>query len=189
MKYTFYLFVFLCNTQFVTTWRSFTFRFSAIQCTKRSQLISYINCSIPQPTGPRDGLSLSLKFSTAIVNPYLDLIVTATRSSQSEFVIVNITQFDGCKFLQNSNRFNLLKILRNEFEKFAKMPNKCPVAKGTEIHVKNMSLDPERFPPYVPQTGFKTEVRLWEKYMPLFNLNVIGRVDMKKRITKQQSNK
>ncbi|XP_050338099.1 uncharacterized protein LOC126764460 [Bactrocera neohumeralis] len=118
MKYTFYLFVFLCNTQFVTTWRSFTFRFSAIQCTKRSQLISY-----------------------------------------------------------------------NEFEKFAKMPNKCPVAKGTEIHVKNMSLDPERFPPYVPQTGFKTEVRLWEKYMPLFNLNVIGSVDMKKRITKQQSNK
>ncbi|XP_028898407.1 uncharacterized protein LOC114804395 [Zeugodacus cucurbitae] len=187
MKYSFYLFLLMCHTQYVTTWRSFAFRFSTIQCTKRSQLISFVNCSVAEQNGVKYGVSFSLKFSTAIVNPYLDVIVTAIRNSQPEFVIINITHFDGCKFLQNTNPFNLLQILRNEFEKFSKIPNKCPVAKDTEIHVKNMSLDPEKFPPYVPQTGFRTEVRLWEKDTVILNLMVNGSVDTKKRINRQKT--
>lgn len=72
---------------------------------------------------------MNLRFNTQLLKPKLDFLIVNERPSEKDFVLVNFTNVDGCSFLQNKDTYNILQIIRQEFEKYANLPEKCPVAK------------------------------------------------------------
>lgn len=53
---------------------------------------------------------------------------------------------------------------------------------NTEIIVKQLRIDPNNFPPYVPDAKFRVDVFLKEDLELIFSLFVRGRVESKKRL-------
>lgn len=73
--------------------------------------------------------NMNLRFNVQLVRPKLDFLIINERPSEKDFVLVNFTNVDGCLFLQNKDTYNILQIIRQEFQKYANLPNECPVKK------------------------------------------------------------
>lgn len=72
---------------------------------------------------------MNLRFNVELFKPKLDFWIINERPHEKDFVLVNFTNVDGCLFLQNKDTFNILQIIRKEFQKYSNLPEKCPVAK------------------------------------------------------------
>lgn len=50
-----------------------------------------------------------------------------------------------------------------------------------EINIKNLVLDPDNFPPYVPENKFRVEALFKENNRKMLSLVVRGRIESKKK--------
>ncbi|XP_037952268.1 uncharacterized protein LOC119682824 [Teleopsis dalmanni] len=131
-----------------------------------------------------EGINMNIKFGGMIQKPKLMLTLYSVKNDQPDFIIVNVTNIDGCQFLEgNGGLLNLLQIIRKQFAKYSNIPKRCPVAKHTEIYVKDLHLEADSFPPYMPESKYNIEVKLWEQTTPVLELLINGTVEYKNRRT------
>ncbi|XP_023301059.2 uncharacterized protein LOC111683239 [Lucilia cuprina] len=159
----------LISGELCLAWRSFNIRFDTTECKQNNKMTDFLNCSIVKLKRNQEVFNMNVRFNTKLIKPKLDFWIINERPDEKDFVLVNFTNVDGCLFLQNKDTYNILQIIRKEFEKYSNLPEKCPVEKLTHITVKQLKIDPDSFPPYIPETKFRVEVYLKEDLYEYIN--------------------
>ena len=104
-------------------------RFNAVNCKNDSTIISNVDCGLAVIKRNQKGLQINMTFLRDIRKPRLALFLSKTTTDKKEVVLLDVRNFDGCQFFENKVGFGILQIVRNELEKYASFPRKCPLAK------------------------------------------------------------
>uniref|UniRef100_A0A1I8Q5D4 Cytochrome P450 n=1 Tax=Stomoxys calcitrans TaxID=35570 RepID=A0A1I8Q5D4_STOCA len=115
-----------------------------------------------------------------MIKPQLDVLIIVEGSQNEKLEVANITNMDFCSFLEGKGAFKIMELWRNELMRSSNVPKKCPLKKGTVLNVNKFNINPDNFPPYVPEAGLRLQAILKERSVVLLTLNIHGVVKYKK---------
>ncbi|XP_075145794.1 uncharacterized protein LOC142220500 [Haematobia irritans] len=168
--------IFLASIHLSKAWRPFYFTFEKLDYTKDSQFLGFLNCSFVRSKRNIESFNMNAKVAKDLKRPQLDLLIIGG----NHYELANITNMDICSFLESKGTFKLIQIIRNEIARSSNLPRKCPVAKGTMLYVKNFNINPDNFPPYIPEATLSVVAVLKENNKPVMKIDIRGAVKHKK---------
>ncbi|XP_037941812.1 uncharacterized protein LOC119674728 [Teleopsis dalmanni] len=94
----------------------------------------------------------------------------------TEFVILNLTNMNGCELLGNSKQTTLLKIGREHMDRFSNMPRHCPFLKSQVYYIRGFRADMNSFPAFSFDSEFHVFFDFIVQQQTLFKGFILTRV-------------
>ncbi|XP_013117434.2 uncharacterized protein LOC106094742 [Stomoxys calcitrans] len=164
----------------IGAWRPFYFAFDKVEHTKNVQTIGFLNCSFIRTKRNTETFCMNANLVRDMIKPQLDVLIIVEGSQNEKLEVANITNMDFCSFLEGKGAFKIMELWRNELMRSSNVPKKCPLKKGTVLNVNKFNINPDNFPPYVPEAGLRLQAILKERSVVLLTLNIHGVVKYKK---------
>ena len=107
---------------------------------KPQTLIKQLNCGVSKNIKRR---SFSIEFMLAEdVNEFgINMKIQLPRKGQSEFVLLDLKNIEGCKILSNKNQATLVQLGRSTLDRFSNIPHSCPFKKNVLYYIRNFRVD------------------------------------------------
>ncbi|XP_055923443.1 uncharacterized protein LOC129953922 [Eupeodes corollae] len=160
--------------------RSFDVAFESISCTTNVKYanISTTSCYVDDSQKPPKGY-VSIEMSKVVTNLNMSIDLIALKSNTEHFKVFSEKNVDGCMFMENKIETTMLKIVYEITTTGGKYP-KCPITKDNHIDLKGITIDAEKFPPYLPEAKYSMSLKTYIGPEILFRIDVITKVIQKK---------
>ena len=105
----------------------------------------------------RRSFSIELEFKKDLKHFLINICIVLPRKNEENFVLLNLTNIDGCKLLSNKNQATFIKLGRSTLDRFGNIPHQCPFKKDNPYYIRNFRADMNMMPAFT----FETEMLLW----------------------------
>lgn len=97
-------------------------------------------------------------------------------------LLVDIKDVDVCGLLNDSSGSSrIISMLKDLLASKGKLPEKCPILKGSQFTFNNVNMDPTSFP-FLPEMNFKVVMMFSLNSVPnSFSVNVTGNIVNRRR--------
>lgn len=120
---------------------------------------SVLSCGLGK-NHKRRTFTIELKFTTEIKRWFLNMKITLPHKP-NDFVLLNLSNIDGCKLLENKNQVTLLQLGRNNLDRYSNVPKNCPFLKDTLYYVRGFRFDLQ----LLPALRFETETHVFYQFI------------------------
>ncbi|XP_055923446.1 uncharacterized protein LOC129953925 [Eupeodes corollae] len=133
--------------------RGFDIYLNEVNCTSNPKFVHTSVCFIDKAQYKQGRLFLDFLIIDDIPKFSISLEIFIIRSANEKFSLINLKNYDGCAFLGEKSETNLVNIYKEILAKAGELPI-CPLSKDLKLSFKNLGIDADKFPPYLPDANF-----------------------------------
>ncbi|XP_055903594.1 uncharacterized protein LOC129939564 [Eupeodes corollae] len=177
----FLIWIFYILLHIVSGKRGFDIVMESLKCTADPKYIGKNDCFIDKSI-KQGKANADLEFIHEIPTLTYSLTIDALRGNSEHFTLINLQNADGCAFLEGKLDGNLVKIYRETLIQGGNFPIKCPIVKDYHLELKNIVVDVEKFPPYLPEAKFVIKAQVKMEKVLFLEIELNGTVVQKRKI-------
>ncbi|XP_068144467.1 uncharacterized protein [Drosophila tropicalis] len=160
--------------------------FNNCSCTREDpeNVLSHLSCGISK-SSKRPTFTIELEFRQPVVKFKVNMRVVLPRpkSVGDDFPLFNLTDIDGCNLLSNKNQITMIKLGRENMDRFSNIPKRCPWPKDVRYYVRGYRTDMQTLPAF----SFEADMHLWFEFV--VNHNKIIKGFIQSRVQRRRGNK
>ncbi|XP_055854124.1 uncharacterized protein LOC129917918 [Episyrphus balteatus] len=157
--------------------RDFEINLDSINCTMNPKYVSksefYIDKTMKHPQAFAD-----IQMAHGVQSMTYSLKIELLKTNKDKMTLIDIKNADGCAFLDGKIEANLINIYRDMLAEAGNLP-KCPIPADYHFVFNNVTIDVERFPPFLPEAKFTLTAKTTADKEFFYTLQVNGSIKKK----------